>query len=49
MEQNPMIWMIQVNGLIADARHLPREVREEAIRRGLIPSISADRGDDPAE
>jgi hypothetical protein len=43
MEQNPMVWMIQVNGLVADARRLPREIQEEAFRRGLIPYIPADR------
>lgn len=39
MDQNPMAWMIQVNGLIADARRLPREVHEEAFREGLIPYV----------
>src|SRR5271157_516687 len=43
MEQNPMAWMIQVNGLIADARHLPRDIQEEAFRKGLIPSIPTDQ------
>jgi len=28
--------MIQVNGLIVDARHLPRDIQEEAYRKGLI-------------
>jgi Domain of unknown function (DUF6398) len=43
MEQNPVVWMIQVNGLFADARHLPRHIQEEAFRRGLIPFIPGDR------
>ena len=46
MEQNPMVWMIQVNGLIADARHLPRQIQEEAFRKGLIPYIPADQTDE---
>jgi hypothetical protein len=33
--------MIQVNGLIVDARHLPRDIQEEAARKGLIPSSPA--------
>jgi len=33
--------MIQVNGLIVDARHLPRDIQEEASRKGLIPYIPA--------
>jgi hypothetical protein len=36
---NPLLWMIQVNGLIIDARHAPREIQEEAFRKGLIPYI----------
>ena len=43
MEQNPMAWMIQVNGLIVDARRIPREIQEEAFRMGLIPFIPGQR------
>jgi len=39
LEANPMAWLIQVNGLVVDARWMPREVQEEAYRRGLIPYI----------
>ena len=46
--QNPLAWMIQVNGLIADARRLPREVQEEALRKGLIPYIPGDRENESA-
>jgi hypothetical protein len=49
MDENPLAWMIQVNGLIADARRLPREIQEEAYRKGLIPYIPADSSGDPAE
>jgi hypothetical protein len=45
IDQNPMAWMIQVNGLIMDARHAPREVQEEAFRKGFIPYIPGDRTD----
>jgi hypothetical protein len=41
-DQNPLAWMIQVNGLIIDARHAPREIQEEAYRLGLIPYIPGD-------
>ncbi len=37
IEDNPMAWMIQVNGFIVDARSMPRDVREQAFRMGLIP------------
>src|SRR5262249_45689409 len=49
MEQNPLAWMIQVNGLITDARHLPREIQEEAFRKGLIPYIPGHPPDEIAE
>ena len=37
MDDNPMAWMIMVNGLIVDARSMPRAIQEEAYRKGLIP------------
>jgi hypothetical protein len=43
MDQNPMVWMIEVNGLLVDARDIPREVQEQAFRQGLIPYIPSDR------
>ena len=49
MDDNPMAWMIEVNGFLVDARHLTREVQEEAFRKGLIPYIPADRAGDSAE
>ncbi len=39
LDNNPMVWMIQVNGLIVDARRAPQEIQEEAFRLGLIPYI----------
>lgn len=41
VDQNPLIWMLEVNGFIMDVRHAPREIQEEAFRRGLIPYIPA--------
>jgi hypothetical protein len=39
IDQNPLVWMLKVNGLIIDMRHAPREIQEEAFRKGLIPYI----------
>jgi hypothetical protein len=39
VDQNPLIWMLEVNGLIMDVRHAPRAIQEEAFRKGLIPYI----------
>lgn len=43
---NPMAWMISVNGLILDARHVSRKLQEEAYAKGLIPYIP---GNDASE
>lgn len=41
LPRNPMAWMIEVNGLVVDARMLPPELQAEARRRGLIPDLDA--------
>ena len=43
VDSNPLIWMVQVNGLIVDVRHMPRHIQEEAFYKGLIPYIPDDR------
>lgn len=43
LADNPIVWMLQVNGLMMDVRHAPREVQEIAFNKGLIPYIPADR------
>lgn len=44
IEDSPMTWMVSVNGgFIMDIRDLPRDVQEDAFRRGMIPYIPADR------
>ncbi|GHP00088.1 hypothetical protein KSF_101350 [Reticulibacter mediterranei] len=39
VDKNPLIWMLEVNGLIIDVRQAPREIQEAAFHKGLIPSI----------
>lgn len=43
VDQNPLIWMAQVNGLLVDLRDMPREVQVIAHEKGLIPYVPADR------
>jgi len=43
IEQNPMIWLIEFDGFIADVRNMPREIQEIAFRKKLIPYIPADK------
>jgi hypothetical protein len=43
MDDNPVVWMLNVNGLLMDIRSAPREAQEIAYEKGLIPYIPADR------
>ncbi len=43
LEENPLVWLLEVNGMIVDVRYMPREVQELAYKKGLIPYIPADR------
>jgi hypothetical protein len=43
VEQNPLIWMLMVNGLIVDIRTMPPEVQDIAYRKGLIPYLPYQR------
>ena len=44
MDTHPFAWMIEVNGMIVDARRVPRDIQEEAFRKGLIPYVPAQAG-----
>lgn len=39
LANNPIAWLIQLDGRIVDARNLPRDIQEEAFRRGMIPFL----------
>jgi Domain of unknown function (DUF6398) len=43
MDENPMAWMIMVNGFVVDVRSMPRDVQEAAYAKGLIPYLPGDR------
>ncbi|HEY5877964.1 MAG TPA: hypothetical protein VIU11_03580, partial [Nakamurella sp.] len=43
LERNPTVWLLEINGLIFDARQLPEPVQAELFRRGLIPYVPAQR------
>lgn len=45
LEENPLVWMLEVNGLLVDVRAAPRELQAAAYEQGLIPYIPADRDD----
>jgi hypothetical protein len=39
LEQHPVAWMVEIDGLLIDARMLAPEIQDEARRRGLIPDL----------
>lgn len=43
IDDNPMVWILQINGMMVDIRYMPREVQVIAYEKGLIPYIPADR------
>lgn len=44
LESNPLVWMVETtSGFIIDICNAPRQLQEEAYRRGLIPFIPGDR------
>jgi hypothetical protein len=43
LDQNPLVWLAEVDGLMVDLRQMPREVQEAAFETGVIPYIPADR------
>jgi hypothetical protein len=43
MEDNPLVWVMSVNGFLMDIRQAPRDAQVAAFEKGLIPYIPADR------
>jgi hypothetical protein len=41
LDNTPMAWMVEVDGLISDIRTLPIELQVEACAKGLIPYVPA--------
>jgi hypothetical protein len=42
LEDNPLVWMIEVNGYVMDVRGASREIQEAAYKQGLIPYVPDD-------
>ncbi len=49
MEDNPLVWMLTVNGFMMDIRNAPREAQVVAFEKGLIPYIPADRAGEASD
>jgi hypothetical protein len=43
MADNPLAWMIMVDGFVVDVRRMSRVVQEIAYEKGLIPSIPGEK------
>jgi hypothetical protein len=43
LADNPMVWMLQVNGIAIDVRRAPLALQRLAFDKGLIPFIPAER------
>ena len=43
MEDNPLAWMIMVDGFVVDVRQMSRAVQEVAYEKGLIPYIPGEK------
>lgn len=43
LANNPLVWMVQINGLMIDIRQAPAELQQLAYEEGLIPFIPAER------
>lgn len=39
LADSPMAWMIEIDGLVVDARRLPLAIQEVAFKRGIIPYV----------
>ncbi len=48
LTENPLVWMLQVDGLMVDIRRAPVELQRLAYEKGLIPFIPAEQPDQPA-
>jgi hypothetical protein len=43
LADHPLAWLVELDGLIVDARWLPVELQAQARRRGLIPDLPLDQ------
>ena len=45
---NPMVWLMEVDGLIMDIRNAPVELQRAAFEQGLIPFVPGEQSDKSA-
>lgn len=42
LAQNPLVWMLEVNGFVFDIRRAPVDLQRAAFQQGLIPFVPGD-------
>ena len=47
LADNPMVWILEINGLMMDIRTTPLEVQRLAYEKGLIPFIPSEHAETP--
>ena len=47
LDRNPLVWMLEVNGLLVDVRRMPLEMQEMALAQGMIPYIPGRKDEQP--
>lgn len=43
LDDNPLVWMMEINGFIVDVRHAPHAVQKALFEAGRIPYVPAER------
>lgn len=46
LDDNPLVWMIEIDGFIIDMRYAPQEMQVAAYENGLIPYVPSEHTDD---
>lgn len=39
LRDNPLVWFIEIDGVVVDARTLPKDLQEKAVEAGAIPFL----------
>lgn len=42
LADNPMVWMVMIDGLVVDVREMPLEIQQAAYDQGIIPFVPDD-------
>lgn len=46
LQDNPLVWMIEIGGFPVDMQHAPREMQIAAYENGLIPYVPSEQPDE---